>query len=302
MNGVDNGLVGVIIWIQGAAAGEQAASPSNECKSRQLLLAALLVFPVIQGDNPNQNECISEKFQVGHKSCHRRPPFIPGNGYGVPEGLSKPPFSGSKAIVAWKGLKRQAEAKTRNRVKGNSAWQDIADVPQEKGGRGRISPEDIEAEVLRVCELTDTVGLMGFHPYDVSGGEQQRTGLAMALLTKPKLLLLDEPTKGMDGFFKEKFSAILRRLCADGMGVLMVSHDVEFCARHADRCALFFNGSIVSEGAPRAFFSGNSFYTTAANRMARSLFPEAITADEVIERCQAVKQPLGDEKEYNRKR
>ena len=147
------------------------------------------------------------------------------------------------------------------------------------------SPEDIEAEVLRVCEMTDTLDLMGFHPYDVSGGEQQRTGLSMALLTRPKLLLLDEPTKGMDGFFKEKFSAILKNLCDQGIGVLMVSHDVEFCAKYADRCALFFNGSIVSEGEPRTFFSGNSFYTTAANRMARELFPNAITAEEIIAMC-----------------
>ena len=151
-----------------------------------------------------------------------------------------------------------------------------------KRRKEKRTPEEVEAEVLAVCEITDTVELMGFHPYDVSGGEQQRTGLAMALLTRPTLLLLDEPTKGMDGFFKQKFAAIIERLCSEGMGVLMVSHDVEFCARYADRCALFFNGSIVSEGVPRAFFSGNSFYTTAANRMARFLLPEAITAEEVV--------------------
>ncbi|MDR0518612.1 MAG: ATP-binding cassette domain-containing protein [Clostridiales Family XIII bacterium] len=143
--------------------------------------------------------------------------------------------------------------------------------------------ESVEREVRRVAELTDTVGLLGFHPYDISGGEQQRAGLAMALLARPKLLLLDEPTKGMDSFFKEKFSVMLRQLCADGLGVLMVSHDVEFCAKHADRCMLFFNGGVVSEGAPRAFFSGNSFYTTAANRMSRGLIAEAITAEDVIE-------------------
>ena len=143
-------------------------------------------------------------------------------------------------------------------------------------------PDEIEAEVRRVAELTDTVGLTGFHPFDVSGGEQQRTGLAMALLARPKLLLLDEPTKGMDSFFKKKFADILKRLQEDGMSVLMVSHDVEFCARHADRCALFFNGGIVSEGATRSFFSGNSFYTTAANRMARGIFKDAVTADEVV--------------------
>ncbi|MDR1042792.1 MAG: ATP-binding cassette domain-containing protein [Clostridiales Family XIII bacterium] len=147
----------------------------------------------------------------------------------------------------------------------------------------------IEAEVRRVAELADIEGLMGFHPYDISGGEQQRAGLAMALLAKPRLLLLDEPTKGMDGFFKEKFSAILKRLCEGGMGILMVSHDVEFCAKYADRCALFFNGGIVSEGEPRAFFTGNSFYTTAANRMARGVFGEVITAEEIAERIRSLR-------------
>ncbi|MCL2111803.1 MAG: ATP-binding cassette domain-containing protein [Clostridiales bacterium] len=158
---------------------------------------------------------------------------------------------------------------------------DVATAHAKRRGEP-ASPEEIEAEVCRVCEMTDIVNLMGFHPFDVSGGEQQRTGLAMALLTKPKLLLLDEPTKGMDSFFKEKFSAILKRLCSDGIAVLMVSHDVEFCAKYTDRCALFFNGGIVSEGTPRKFFSGNSFYTTAANRMARGLFHDAITAEEVV--------------------
>ncbi|MDR1291954.1 MAG: ATP-binding cassette domain-containing protein [Clostridiales Family XIII bacterium] len=141
----------------------------------------------------------------------------------------------------------------------------------------------VEAEVRRASGLADIDDLMGFHPYDISGGEQQRVGLAMALLTKPKLLLLDEPTKGMDSFFKEKFAGILRGLIERGMGVLMVSHDVEFCAKYADRCALFFDGGVVSEGAPRAFFTGNSFYTTAANRMARGVFPDVVTAEEIAE-------------------
>jgi energy-coupling factor transport system ATP-binding protein len=143
--------------------------------------------------------------------------------------------------------------------------------------------ERAEAEVRRVTELTDTAGLMGFHPYDISGGEQQRVGLAIALLTRPKLLLLDEPTKGMDNFFKEKFAGILKRLCEGGMAVLMVSHDIEFCAKHADRCALFFNGSVISEDAPREFFGGNSFYTTASNRMSRHIRRDLITAEDVIE-------------------
>jgi energy-coupling factor transport system ATP-binding protein len=163
----------------------------------------------------------------------------------------------------------------------STVFDNLIDVAAAHKGRQAV-PEEIESEVRHVCELTDITNLAGFHPYDISGGEQQRAGLAMALLTKPKLLLLDEPTKGMDSFFKEKLAGILKRLIAEGMTVLMVSHDIEFCAKYAGRCALFFAGGIVSENAPREFFSGNSFYTTAANRMSRHIRPGLITTEDVI--------------------
>jgi energy-coupling factor transport system ATP-binding protein len=168
----------------------------------------------------------------------------------------------------------------------NTVLDNLIDIAK---AHSKTDPEIIESEVRRVAELADIEGLMDFHPYDISGGEQQRAGLAMALLAKPRLLLLDEPTKGMDSFFKERFSAILKRLCEDGMGVLMVSHDVEFCAKYADRCALFFGGGVISDGAPRAFFTGNSFYTTAANRMARGVFEEVVTAEEIAERVRSLR-------------
>ena len=133
--------------------------------------------------------------------------------------------------------------------------------------------------VVRLCQLED---LLDRHPYDLSGGEQQRAALAKVLLRRPDILLLDEPTKGLDARFKESFARILRSLLDSGVSVLMVSHDVEFCARHAHRCALFFDGAIVAEGTPRSFFSGNRFYTTSANRMARQLLPEAVTPEDII--------------------
>jgi energy-coupling factor transport system ATP-binding protein len=94
----------------------------------------------------------------------------------------------------------------------------------------------------------------------------------------------------MDSFFKQKFAAILARLRADGLTVVMVSHDIEFCAAYASRCALFFDGGVVTEGEPRAFFAGNSFYTTAANRMSRGLLEGVITADDVIAAVSAVER------------
>ncbi len=135
------------------------------------------------------------------------------------------------------------------------------------------------------AELTEITPLLQKHPYDISGGEQQRAALAKVLLTKPRLLLLDEPTKGMDSFFKRKFAGILKKLLEGGTTILMVSHDIEFCASYADRCALFFDGGIVTEGQPRAFFAENMFYTTAAGRMARGRFTGAVTVEDIAELC-----------------
>ncbi|NLF35260.1 MAG: ATP-binding cassette domain-containing protein, partial [Clostridiales bacterium] len=148
-----------------------------------------------------------------------------------------------------------------------------------------LSSREKEERVARAVKLCRLEQLLDRHPYDLSGGEQQRAALAKVLLLDPDILLLDEPTKGLDAGFKQTLAAMLSALRRRGVTVFMVSHDVEFCAEYADRCALFFDGSIATEGTPRRFFSGNSFYTTAANRMARSLLPEAVTAADVIAAC-----------------
>ena len=137
-------------------------------------------------------------------------------------------------------------------------------------------------EVAAACEIDH---LLERHPYDLSGGEQQRAALAKVLLTKPRLLLLDEPTKGIDSFFKETLARILCKLKERGVTILMVSHDVEFCARYADLVSMFFDGQILTTDTPRRFFGSNSFYTTAANRMSRHIFNRAVTAEDVVELC-----------------
>lgn len=137
-------------------------------------------------------------------------------------------------------------------------------------------------EVIKMCRLSDFTDR---HPYDLSGGEQQRVALAMVLLTKPDILLLDEPTKGLDNEYKTEFAKIIHQLSDSGKTIIMVSHDVEFCAEFTHRCALFFDGNIVAENVPYRFFKGNSFYTTAANRMSRGIIEGAITASDIIDAC-----------------
>lgn len=137
-------------------------------------------------------------------------------------------------------------------------------------------------EISKLCCIED---IIENHPYDLSGGEQQRVALAKILLTEPEILLLDEPTKGIDCFFKNKLALILKKLKAQGKTVIIVSHDVEFCAEYADYVGMFFDGGMVTVNTPDIFFSKNSFYTTAANRMSRHVFDNAITVEDVIDLC-----------------
>ena len=155
------------------------------------------------------------------------------------------------------------------------------------GKKDRPSPEypismKKEEAIRGIVSLTRLEGLLERHPYDLSGGEQQRLALAKVLLLRPKLLLMDEPTKGMDAEYKEVLGGILKKLTAHGMTIVMISHDVEFVAEYADRVGLFFEGNIITGKRTREFFAGNNFYTTAANRMARQFFPEAVTGKDVV--------------------
>ena len=174
----------------------------------------------------------------------------------------------------------------RGRVQRKSAVTMLSQNPQSLFTRDSLREElsgladqETQQEVIALCELD---ALLDMHPYDLSGGEQQRAALAMALLQKPEILILDEPTKGLDACFKKKLADILKTLKNQGISILMVSHDLEFCAEYADRIGLMFCGQISSEGAPEEFFSEKSFYTTAANRMSRGILSHAILPSELL--------------------
>ena len=158
-----------------------------------------------------------------------------------------------------------------------------------------LLPQDVQTVFLRNTvreELADTGAeelpfdinhLLDKHPYDLSGGEQQLAALAKVLASKPKLLLLDEPTKGIDAETKHTLARILKQLKMSGVTIIIVTHDTDFACECADRCAMFFRGNIVSADIPRRFFAANNFYTTAASRMTRGFYDNITTVDEAAE-------------------
>ncbi|NIK77196.1 energy-coupling factor transport system ATP-binding protein [Paenibacillus castaneae] len=145
--------------------------------------------------------------------------------------------------------------------------------------------KEVDVQLKELIALLEIGHLLERHPYDLSGGEQQKVALAKVLLLEPQLLLLDEPTKGIDAFAKQSLANLLKSLQRKGLTVVIVTHDIEFSAMYSERCALFFDGNIVSCDNPRAFYSGNRFYTTAAHRMSRHVLDQAITCEDVVASC-----------------
>ena len=128
--------------------------------------------------------------------------------------------------------------------------------------------------------------LLNRQPSALSCGEAQLAAAALALQQQPEVLLLDEPTRGVDPIRRDRLAQALGEYAQAGHSVLLVSHDVEFCAMVAHRCGLFFDGQLIATGTPEFFFGGNFAYTTAANRMGRQWFPQAVTCPALIACCQ----------------
>lgn len=147
----------------------------------------------------------------------------------------------------------------------------------------KISDDQKIKNVEKMLDLMEISHLRKSNPYDLSGGEQQRLAIGKVMLMEPDILLLDEPTKGLDPFFKMTMGGILQKLRSSGTTVFMVSHDIEFCAMYGDRCSMFFDGEITASGGGKAFFSGNNFYTTTANKILKKWKADLITCEEAYQ-------------------
>lgn len=160
----------------------------------------------------------------------------------------------------------------------NTVRDDLFDICRAVG----CSKDEAGKKIAAICAELSIMEVLSRHPYDISGGEGQRAALAKILLTEPKILLLDEPTKGIDAFAKQTLMAILRRLSEGGVTVFIVTHDTEFAAEISDRCAMLFDGKVISPSCPQRFFGKNNFYTTSASRISRGIFENTVTAGQVI--------------------
>ncbi len=217
--------------------------------------------------------------------------ILGGNGVGkstllkVIAGVAKP-YAG-KVIIEGKNIKS---------YKGNSLYRGlIGMLPQDPTllfRRNTVREEILsmksnmeESTIVTDEELVKLLNLekiLDLHPYDISGGEAQKVAFAKVLKSNPSIVLLDEPTKGLDPLAKRVLADLLLSLKSQGKTIIIVSHDIEFCSMYADRCSMFFDGGIVADGNAREFFSGNSYYTTASARIAKGFFEGVVTTNQLI--------------------
>lgn len=146
----------------------------------------------------------------------------------------------------------------------------------------QLKIDDPESAAESMLEKLTIESIADRNPYDASGGEQQLIALGILLFSKPKLLFMDEPTKGLDPIRRQELGDILKKLQAEQeLTVVMVSHDMNFSAQYATQCALLFDGKLVAQAEPHQFFADNFFYTTTVNRMLRYQLPKVIQRGEV---------------------
>lgn len=172
--------------------------------------------------------------------------------------------------------------KTKKQYRNKFYGQEVVTVPQDP--TVMFSKDSVEKEISDYkmgCEmgLTD---IMKRHPFDISGGEQQMTACCMGMGKNAKILLLDEPTKGLDEAKKDILGEMIKKLASGGTLVIIATHDLDFCSKYSDRCGLLFDGEIVSIGSVSNFFSQNLFYTTSAARMTRGIIPGIVTEAELM--------------------
>ena len=132
-------------------------------------------------------------------------------------------------------------------------------------------------EVLRELDL---MSVRDKNPRDLSGGERQRVAIASVLVNRPEILLLDEPTRGLDPQLKHQLGNLLLKLNRGGVTIILVTHDIEFATEFCSSYMLLFSGEIISSGTREDVLKDGIFYTTAANKIFRDIATDIYTVDQ----------------------
>lgn len=122
--------------------------------------------------------------------------------------------------------------------------------------------------------------LKDINPRDLSGGEKQRVAIASIIILKPKILLLDEPTRGLDYITRYSLGNLLKKLNSNGTTILIVTHDIDFAASVCNKFMLMFEGNILSNGKHKEVFENGIFYTTTINKLFRGIENQVFTLND----------------------
>lgn len=175
----------------------------------------------------------------------------------------------------------------KNILKDKALMKDFAYLPQDptllfnqETVKDEIAKSDfsVGADLIGKLDLDD---LLERHPYDLSGGQQQRLALCKILLKQPKVIILDEPTKGLDSYAKDVLVNLLNELKKECC-IIIISHDIEFAIKCSDYCMMLFNKHIIGYQKTRTFFNNNEFYTSVIAKVSKNIFEkEALLIEDI---------------------
>jgi len=143
---------------------------------------------------------------------------------------------------------------------------------------------ELNNETRKLLKFFNVEHLIDQNPYDCSGGEQQKIAIIKALMKKPDILILDEPSKGLDPLSKHNLAKKLQTLQSNDLTIVMTSHDLSFVANYCHRCIMLFDGGIQVDNDPKDMFAENNFYTTFVNRLVKDYIPNGVVLDDVKEK------------------
>jgi len=141
--------------------------------------------------------------------------------------------------------------------------------------------KDTSSRLNRTLDIFKLAEYQSQYPRSLSGGQKQRVALASVVAIQPRILILDEPTRGMEYRLKHELMDFLREYAGQGNTVILVTHDVETVAEYADRVVLLSDGEMVADGNKREVLSRARLFSPQINRLVQA-FTEYGIPDDIL--------------------